>query len=465
MKGLPRRKTILGMNKRSLQYLRPNNRKKYVRRADNKLVTKRIIKKAGIPTPELYAALADRRQMLAFDFDTLPESFVIKPNLGFGGEGIVIVYGKKKNGRWVTNGNKELSREDIIAHVSNILDGNFSLSNVPDVAIFEQRIQLSSFMKPYSYKGIPDIRVLVYNSVPVMAMLRLPTKKSHGKANLHQGGIGVGIDVAGGITTHAITKGFLLEREIDVHPDTKVPLRGVQIPNWKDILLMAVRTAQAIKLGYVGVDIAFDKDIGPLILEVNARPGLSIQNANLSPLDDRLQRIKGLEVKSAERGVKIAQNLFGGEVEHEIEEISGKQVVGLVEQVRLIGKEKQSLELEAKIDTGADITSVDVSLAKELGFDEAVSVFHQISPSGHIHTMDPEEIKKMHTDIVDVKTIFSSHGKTQRILIPLTFYLAGVKIITKATMIERKNLKYRMIVGNRDLKRFLVDTSRGNGKG
>lgn len=456
---IPKRKRILGMNKRSLSYLRPSNKKKYVHRADDKFETKKMLKKAVIPTTNLFAIIRDRRELLDFDWDKLPESFVLKPNMGFGGEGVIIVYGRKKNGNMASAG-KEISKDDLVNHVSNILDGNFSLANLPDSALIEERIKLTSFMKPYTFKGIPDVRIVVYNNVPIMAMLRLPTKKSGGKANLHQGGIGVGIDIAEGITTHAVVKGFILEKEIDNHPDTKAPLRGIKIPNWKEVLEIAIKAAMASKLGYSGIDIAFDKDKGPLILEINARPGLSIQVANLTPLDDRLRRVKGLKVTTPERGVKIAQDLFGGEVEHELEEISGKEIIGLVENVKLIGKDNKEIEIEAKIDTGADFTSIDTSLAQELGYNDVVSIFHHLYPSGHLNTMTPEEIIKLHKDIVDVKTIYSSHGETQRMLIPLTFYLANIKIITKATLIERKNLTYKMIVGNKNLSKFLIDASK-----
>jgi len=43
--------------------------------------------------------------------------------------------------------------------------------------------------------GLPDIRVIAYNMVPVMAMMRIPTKESGGKANIHGGACAVGIDI------------------------------------------------------------------------------------------------------------------------------------------------------------------------------------------------------------------------------------------------------------------------------
>lgn len=459
MNETSRLNNILGMNKRNLLYLRPANKKRYVRIADNKLATKQLLHNAEISSPELFVVITHRRELINFQWDNLPASFVLKPNLGFGGSGILISYGKKKNGNWVGQNSTEISQKDLIDHCSNILDGNFSISNVPDMAFFEERIQLDSFMKPYTFKGIPDIRVIVYNHVPIMAMLRLPTRRSGGKANLHQGSVGVGIDIANGITTHAIVKGVFLEKIIDVHPDTRAPLRGIRLPNWKSILIMAVKTAMMSNLGYCGVDIALGKT-GPTVLEVNARPGLSIQNANRASLDDRLKRIRGLKITTPERGVKIAQDLFGGEIEHEIEGLSGKQIIGLAEKIHLFGKGKIERDVEVKIDTGADLTSLDTTLAEELGFAEIVKIFHDLEETGKLTTMSKEEIRKLHKDIVDVKTITSSHGETKRLLIPITFYLAGIKMVTKASIIDRKNLAYQMIIGNQDLKNFLVDTTK-----
>jgi hypothetical protein len=49
--------------------------------------------------------------------------------------------------------------------------------------------------------------------------------------------------------------------------------------------------AEAVGLGYLGVDIVVDAAAGPLLLEANARPGLAIQTANglgLVPCLDRI---------------------------------------------------------------------------------------------------------------------------------------------------------------------------------
>ncbi len=61
-----------------------------------------------------------------------------------------------------------------------------------DIAIIEERVKTDSLLKQYSYKGVPDIRIICFNQVPVIAMLRLPTKRSNGTANLHSGAICTG---------------------------------------------------------------------------------------------------------------------------------------------------------------------------------------------------------------------------------------------------------------------------------
>ncbi len=216
--------------------------------------------------------------------------------------------------------------------------------------------------------------MIVFNSVPVMAMLRLPTKNSEGKANLQQGAIGVGIDLARGTTTSAI---FGKSHLIEYVPDTRLLLSGLKIPHWKEVLQLAVEAQQISGLGFLGADIAIDRERGPVIIELNARPGLSIQLANVSGLKERLERVRGLKIKTVERGMRVGMNLFGGEIEEEIEGLSGKKLIGSVEKVTFIGKDGKEIEVEAKIDTGADSTAIDRELAFQLGFEETVREFER----------------------------------------------------------------------------------------
>jgi alpha-L-glutamate ligase-like protein len=454
---------ILGMNARNLDYIRPYNRKNAKRISDNKILCKRVLKKNDLPTPRLIAKISTVEDLENFDWSKLPSSFALKPNRGFGGEGIIVVYGKKKNleNVWVKANGSPITLSDITAHIRNILDGSFSLSNTPDIAFFEERLTLLKLFKPYAYKGIPDIRVIVFNSIPVMAMLRLPTKESGGKANLHQGAIGLGIDLASGTTTTAVLgKGRLIEYA----PGTRLALSGIKIPYWKDILTMAVRAQQVSGLGFLGADIAIDRDRGPVFLELNARPGLSIQVANLDGLKSRLERVKGLKVKSTLRGVRMGMDLFGGEIQEEIEEISGKKIIGTTAKIKLIGIDGKTVEVEAKIDTGADSTSIDTELACQLGFEKTVEEYHRISKDwSQLSGLSKEARWKMFEHIphiISTIPVKSSHGTTYRITVRVEIEMDNLHIPAKVTLIDRSHLEYPVIIGKRNLRKFLIDVNK-----
>jgi alpha-L-glutamate ligase-like protein len=140
-----------------------------------------------------------------------------------------------------------------------------------------------------------------------MAMLRLPTRASDGKANLHSGGLGVGIDMKTGMTLHGIQKSNF----ISTHPETRKGLGNRQIPYWKTILEISAKFYEMTNLGYMGVDIVLDKKRGPMVLEINARPGIAIQVANQEGLLRRLNIAKDLKLNSPTERVQFAIDNFG----------------------------------------------------------------------------------------------------------------------------------------------------------
>lgn len=467
-------KKLLGMNARNLDYIRPYNRKRAKKLADDKILSKRMLKKGGIPVPKLLAKIKTVEELENFDWHSLPASFALKPNRGYGGGGIMVVYGRKKVSQkivqtedeelaepvWVKSDGSKVTVDDLKSHILNILDGAFSLANLPDIAFFEERLTLLKLFKPYAYKGIPDIRVIVFNKIPVMAMLRLPTKESGGKANLQQGGIGVGIDLATGVTTTAVLgKGKI----IDYVPGTRMLLSGIKIPYWKDILLLAVKAQEISDMGFLGADVAIDRERGPVFLEINARPGLAIQVANLSGLKERLERIKGLKIKTAIRGVRVGRDLFGGEVEEEVEEISGRKVIGTIEKIKLIGVNGKEIIIEAKIDTGAGFTSIDAELAKQLGFENIVSAFEEKKLSfDEIKNLTKEQREAMflNAGILHTAIVHSSSGSTYRPVVVLDMVIDGILMSTKVTIIDRSHLQYSAIIGKRNLGKFLIDVNK-----
>jgi hypothetical protein len=343
--------------------------------------------------------------------------------------------------------------------MSNILDGTYSRTNSPDVAFFEERIKLNKSFKHLAYKGIPDIRVIVFNRIPVMAMIRIPTKESDGKANLHLGGIGIGIDMATGVTTNAIMR----ERFIDTIPGTEISLSGIRIPYWNTILDIAIRTADITRLGFTGIDIAIDRDAGPVVLEANARPGLAIQIANLAPLKERLQKVKGLKVKTVKRAIRLAKDLFGGEIEEEIEEITGRQVIGLIEEITLFGKDDKKQTIEAKVDTGADSSSIDESLLIKIGYGEVLKEFKALNIPENIEynalnkiNLKLKEQPELHL-LKKVAIIKAGNGYTIRPFIKILVKIGDDTFETTCSIVNRSHLKYQFIIGKQDLKKFIID--------
>jgi len=291
MFGLARRlrdNGVLGINRRNADYILVHNRRRLYPLVDDKVLTKDLARKAGVQVPEMYGLIEIQRQVR-----DLPgilsgrEDFVVKPAAGSQGHGIVVIVGRMGH-FWRTAGGALIDAQEMAFHVSNILSGIYSLGGQPDKAIIEYRVQFDPIFEKLTYRGVPDVRIIVFLGVPVMAMVRLPTRLSDGKANLHQGAIGAGIDMAGGRTLTAVLGNDI----VDAHPDTGVPVAGVQIPGWSALLDLAARCWEMTGLGYQGIDIVLDRDKGPMILELNARPGLNIQIANAAGLAGRLEAVE-----------------------------------------------------------------------------------------------------------------------------------------------------------------------------
>ena len=426
--------SILGLNARvklfSYNYNKPLGKKI----AGSKLRTKKTLRRAGIPVPDIYAKFRHPKDLIDFDWKKLPGTFALKPNKGMGGAGIIVIKKRAKDSSadsgltWVTTQRKRVTVDDLKLHILDILEGAFSIRNVPDIAFVEEYVGRHKAFRRYAYRGTPDIRVIVFNKVPVMAMLRLPTKESKGKANLHQGAVGVGVDIATGITTKAIWHG----KQIRQKPGTKRKLHGIKIPSWTKILEIAVQCSEVVDLGYVGVDVALHPEKGPVIWELNHQPGLSIQLANMEGLKKRLERVEDLEVKNAEHGVNIAKALFASTFADRVKAEGGIRTIDVFEEVKIKGKDGKKMTMPAKIDTGAWRSSIDKTLAEDLGL-------------------------LGENNILWEKTVWSSIGREKRPVINITFWLKGKKIKTAAGVADRSRLRKPLIVGRRDLVGFLVN--------
>lgn len=415
-----KKSSILGINARNLLYIRPFNREKSVEIADDKLKTKAFLSARGIPVPKLLGAIRNYDDLSKFNFKKVGNEFVLKPNHGFGGNGIIPIF-YKTNENFISSKQKTYTEQQLINHIKDILAGNFSINDNLDQAFFEKLINTDEILGKYTYEGLPDIRVIVHKLVPVMAMLRLPTRESNGKANLHQGAIGAGIDLAKGEITHLIHKNSIINEIPGLDP-----IKGLKIPFWEDILRIACQAQLASNLGYLGADIAIDKHQGPILLEINARAGIGIQLANQAPLKSRLEKLDELNINNIEKGIRIAKDMFGYSIEKGIKNLSGKKVLGLFENIEIYHL-KQTHSGIAFLNTSRRKNYLSIELAKQLGL-----------------------IKSKKDKNIDQKfKLKFKIGKTN-----LTSLFKIDKSIKK---------KYQVIIGNRDLSgRFLIDTGINN---
>ena len=281
---------VLGLNERNADFIMRLNPRRLYPRVDDKVITKELALQAGMAVPEMYGVIRNQGEVRRFgEIVANRESFVVKPAQGSGGDGILVVTGRsqRKRDSFRLSSGVRISEAEIKHHLSNIVGGQYSLSGNPDKALIEYCVHFDPTFAEVSYQGVPDIRIIVYLGYPVMAMVRLPTRASDGKANLHQGAVGAGVCLATGETL----TGVLDNDVVDEHPDTGALITGLRIPHWDFIMESAARGYEVTGLGYLGVDTVIDREKGPLILEMNARPGLNIPIANCTGLACRIKRI------------------------------------------------------------------------------------------------------------------------------------------------------------------------------
>lgn len=279
----PKSIAAMGMNERNLRMINANNPRKYYALADDKILCKEILHKNNVPCAITYGIIENIGDIVS-GWQAVQQyaKLAIKPANGSGGGGIKILR-KNGSGQWISGG-KLITDEEMHFHLATIIFGIFSLG-ASDRVLIEQCIEPHSFFSEIYPQGVPDFRVILLNQQPVMAMLRVPTDKSDGKANLHQGGLGIGIDLEEGLLMQA----FDGKKYHDLHPDNGNVINGKKIALWDEIIEISVQTARLFPLNYLGIDIVLDQIHGPMIMEINVRPGLAIQLANKKGLKQVLE--------------------------------------------------------------------------------------------------------------------------------------------------------------------------------
>ena len=374
---------VLGQNARNLLYIQSENFSHYKRLADSKLRTKKFLTSHGVAVPLTLAIINNNSELTLELLDSLEPPFVIKPNNWYGWKGIIIILEKRADGSFVTNTQELISLKVLYQHCVRILDGFFSLAGKRDTIFIEKKIELSKDIALLWKYGLPDIRIIIYNTVPVMAMMRIPTKESSGKANIHAWACAIWIDIWSGRLTYISHHG----KQIKSIPGIG-DIRSLLLPNWDNILNLAVRVQYVTKIPFLWCDIVLDDCDGPLLLEMNVRPGLEIQNVNKAPLEARLKRVEGIAVESIEKGVRIGKDLFWWIISERVESVSGKKVAWLREYLRFRFKEK-NYNYIADIRASQSDNYIDSEFAREILW---------IDP-------DVQKQVRLETELLDVKRV------------------------------------------------------------
>lgn len=339
---------ILGINSRNLDYISKYNSPEHKKFADNKIFTKHFLESRNIGVARLYHVVAKHTQLTTEFFAALPETFVIKPNRGYGGGGILVIV-RKQGKYWITASGRKLDEEYLYRHCVAILDGKYSISGMSDKVIFEEKLEPHPDFRKLTEVGLPDIRVIVFNMVPVIAMLRVPTYESEGKANMEVGAVALGIDIGTGKTTGGAYYSQFVKKLPNGHSAI-----DFQVPYWDEILFSASKIQNVTGIGFVGVDLVVTKT-GVKVLEINARSGLKIQIANKVPLKKRLEKVGDLKVLTPEDGVDVAKTLFSRKGPIEISS-KDKPAIGITENVILNSDKPQTVM--ARVDLTAEENTI-----------------------------------------------------------------------------------------------------------
>lgn len=326
---------LLGQNARNLQYIKGGNFKLAKRLADSKLTTKKYLAKHKVAVPETLQIIAKHSEIQVEKIKLFEPPFVVKPNNWYGGKWILIIDEISAQGSFVTNSGDIYSPEKLAEHFTYVLDGFYSLSWGRDKVIIEKKIILTKEIELLGKYGLPDIRIVAYNMVPVMAMIRIPTAESGGKANIHGWACAAGIDIGSGRLTYISSK-WKSVKSIPGIGD----VRGIIIPDWDKVLTLAVKVQSVTGIKFLGCDVVLDEKDGPLLLEINVRPWLEIQNVNMAPLKTRLDKVEWVDVSSVEKWVRIGRDLFSWDIEEKIKSLSGKKIVGQREYLKIVHNEK-----------------------------------------------------------------------------------------------------------------------------
>lgn len=374
---------ILWINKRNNTYIKEFNPQKGIRLANNKNQTKKFLIQRGIPVPQTLFHFKSRQSWLSFNFNDFHNpTFVIKPNKGSKWTWIFVIKEWRKSSINNNKDNKKnsnlskiinwinvlfqreekildswyefliwntwITEQELKKEVVGIFDGKYSSTNRADTIILEDRLIPWPWFEEFCEYGLADMRVILFNLVPIIAMLRMPTKESWGKANLAQWGIGLWLDIVTGKITSLYRRWQSYTNEF---PSEWKHFKNKKIPYWQEIIQYSANAQYFVNIWYLWMDRVITKK-WPKLLEINARAGLEIQNITGKPLLSIMKKIEDIDVTTPNKWIEISKSLFSDE---HISEFKEQHIVYLSQTGKLLyQKENKKRGLPITITVGID---------------------------------------------------------------------------------------------------------------
>src|SRR5256712_734074 len=184
---------ILTMVVRNRDFVAKYNPTGVMARAGKDAVRK-LLQPYGIPVAQTYLTINRQGEMDSFrDWMSIHNTFAIKPDRGYGGGGILLL----QKGGWDGGYYKNIGVLDVPPLECPFrppLDGEDHLDG--GAWRLGGLVAQDSSLRKIAPVGLADFRIISFLGYPVMAMMRIPTSSSGGKANLHSGAVAAGVQIS-----------------------------------------------------------------------------------------------------------------------------------------------------------------------------------------------------------------------------------------------------------------------------
>lgn len=161
-----------------------------------------------------------------------------------------------------------------------------------DGFIAEELIKQSSELEKFHPKSVNTLRIqTIYYNNDRIEIIYPCLRMGRGGAvidNANSGGLFAAIDRDSGITIAASDE---LGRDYYEHPDTKLPLVGINVPHWKEACELSIELAKKLpECKIIGWDLALT-DKGWVLVEINSLPLLIYQIASHKGIRREMEQV------------------------------------------------------------------------------------------------------------------------------------------------------------------------------